>query len=235
MKPLRVLIVEDEILIAETIKLYLEERGHSVTDIAISYEEALDSYLNNRPDIILLDIRLYGKLSGLDFARFLSEEKVPTPYVFLTSQLDSSTLNNAFLTNPKGYLSKPIHKQSLWTTVALAYQQSTAPNLLEAITIRVQDGNVTHNLLENEICFIQAEHVYIRIEMEDKRVIFSRLSLSQISKYLQSACFIQIHRSYIININYVIKYTAAEVFIHEHTLPISRSRKNAVLEKLNLK
>lgn len=65
MKSFNVLVVEDEILIAETIKIYLEERGHQVINIAISFDEALQAYHLRRPDMVLLDIRLYGQNQGL--------------------------------------------------------------------------------------------------------------------------------------------------------------------------
>ena len=60
MQPLKILIVEDEVLIGETIKIYLKERGHLPTDIVISYEEALQSLSLSLPDQVLVDIRLFG-------------------------------------------------------------------------------------------------------------------------------------------------------------------------------
>ena len=67
MKQISVLIVEDELLVAETIKIYLNERGHTVVGTAISYEDALPLITTVQPDIVLLDIRMPG-LDGITVA-----------------------------------------------------------------------------------------------------------------------------------------------------------------------
>ena len=105
MKSLKILIVEDEVFIAETIKMYLEERNHEVMGSVISYEEAFfESYNLRRPDLVLLDIRLYGMKSGIDFAAYLKEQVNGPPLSFFSSQKDQIVLEQALETNPYGYL-----------------------------------------------------------------------------------------------------------------------------------
>ena len=74
MSTLKILIVEDEILIAETIKLYLEEKGHIIQDICISYREATRAIEREQPDLVVLDIRLYGEKSGIDVAKYIKQQ-----------------------------------------------------------------------------------------------------------------------------------------------------------------
>jgi len=88
MTSINVLIVEDELLIAETIKLYLQERDHKVVGIAISYDEATALIESERPDIALIDIRLYGEKSGIDVANFIKKTGRPVPFVIVSSQYD---------------------------------------------------------------------------------------------------------------------------------------------------
>ena len=88
MNNLKVLIVEDEVLIAETIRMYLEELNYIVTAICISYEEAIETFHLNTPDLGLLDIRLFGSKSGIDVAHYLYIPVNKHQYVFLTSQFD---------------------------------------------------------------------------------------------------------------------------------------------------
>ena len=105
---LNILIVEDEVLIAQMLKLHLQEKGYSVQAICISYQEAVENYQQQHPDLVLLDIRLYGQKSGIDFAHFLLEQPKKTPFVYLTSQYDRRIFDLALQTNPYGYITKPI-------------------------------------------------------------------------------------------------------------------------------
>ena len=169
MTPTKVLIVEDELLIAETIRLYLNERGHSVTNIAISFDEAIEFYEEEKPDVILLDVRLYGEKSGIDFANYLAQKKSKVPFVFLTSQFDKRIVESAMTTNPNGYLTKPIQKESLWTTIELAYNQAIS---IETETkLQINDGTKTHVLNSDEILYITSDHVYVKVFLKDQNQI----------------------------------------------------------------
>jgi DNA-binding response OmpR family regulator len=92
---LRIQIIEDEVLIAETIRMHLEDQGHEVCNISISYEEAVEAFANDRPDLAIIDIRLYGEKSGIDYARYLFEQTNRIPFIFLTSQQDRRIFNLA--------------------------------------------------------------------------------------------------------------------------------------------
>lgn len=232
MKGLKVLLVEDEILIAETIKIYLEERGHQVLNIAISYDEALQAYHLRKPDMVLLDIRLYGQKSGIDVANFLMDQKESIPFIYLTSQYDQRILVHALKTNPFGYLTKPIQKESLWTSIESAYNLYISKNE-DQKKITFQDGKNNFHLKVSEILYIQADHVYSRIVTIEKKELIIRKTLHQVLELLASDFIIYCHRSYIVNSNYITGWNHDEVILNkEITIPISRSRKNEILEKL---
>ena len=82
MRSFNILIVEDEILIADTIKRYLLKQGHNVAGIAINFDEAKDLYLETKPDLALLDIRLSGNKSGIDVAEFLHQQNQKIPLMY---------------------------------------------------------------------------------------------------------------------------------------------------------
>lgn len=84
--PPKNLIVEDEVQLADSIRLSLEARGYFVTGNAISYGEAMAFYREQSPDLVLLDIGLNGRLSGIDFARFPRKQADPRPFIYLTSR-----------------------------------------------------------------------------------------------------------------------------------------------------
>lgn len=232
MKELKLLIVEDEILIAETIKIYLEAKGHQVLKIAISYDEAVRAYQLRKPDLVLLDIRLYGKSSGIDVAKFILEQKESVPFIYLTSQYDQRILNQALTTNPYGYLTKPIQKESLWTSIESAYNLYLSKHADDKI-ITIQDGKINYQVKVNEILFVQANHVYSKIVYTQQKELVIRKSIQQVMECLDFDFIIYCHRSYLVNTRFITSWNQDEIIINEEfTIPISRSRKNDILERL---
>ncbi|MBO3117946.1 response regulator transcription factor [Winogradskyella sp. DF17] len=115
----KILIVEDEGLIAEDIKYQLEELGHTVFGIVMNGDRALDAIANPNLDLVLLDINIKGSLSGIDLAKII-KEKYKIPYVFLTASTDDETLNKAKNTLPYGYIVKPFNKLDLKVNIDVA-------------------------------------------------------------------------------------------------------------------
>lgn len=227
---MNILIVEDEILIAELFKAYIQEFGHNVTGIAISYEEAITMFNLQKPDLILLDIRLYGDKSGIDFANFLNDKKESIPLIFLTSQYDQRTLNLAIEANPYGYLTKPVRKETLWTSIEAAYKlfNSRKP---EKPTLELFDGKSIHYIAIKDILFIKADHVYINVNLIDGQVLFSRKSLKQIINELDYNSFVQCHRSYLVNRIHIKQRNLKNIVLsNDQIIPISKGNKNVFTE-----
>lgn len=226
---MNILIVEDEILIAQTLKLYLEERGHTTQEFCISYEEAIASYRKEVPDLVLLDIRLYGKRSGLEVAKFLSEQPEQVPFVYLTSQQEQSTFRQALETTPYGYLPKPIRKDSLWTTIETAYRLAASRQKPSHLVLSESGEN--HKILTSDILYVEAEHVYTCVYLTNGQEITTRKSLNWL--LAQTPALVQTHRSYLVNIASVKSWTQDElVLLNGEKVPVSRSRKKAVQEQL---
>jgi signal transduction histidine kinase len=115
----RILIVEDESIIALDIKTSLQHAGYSVAGVASSGEEAIALALAQKPDLLLMDIRLRGQMDGIEAAQQIRAQ-FPCPVVFLTAHADRQTLDRAQLTEPFGYLTKPFEDHSLITTIEIA-------------------------------------------------------------------------------------------------------------------
>ena len=221
---MKILIVEDEMLIAETIKLYLQERDFSAVGIAISYDEAVQWIDSADIDLVLLDVRLYGSKSGIDIANYLVSH-TGIPFVFLTSQYDKKILKNAMATNPGGYLTKPIQKETLWTTIALAYNNHLNNAIKRQRIVKFNDGINTIFLPENAIDYIESDHVYINIYTEDQKYVVRQSLQHFMENYLSSETFFKCHRSYIINLNKINFVGRNSVEINSHKVPISRVRR----------
>lgn len=118
----KILIVEDETIVAWDIKETLEKFGHTVVDLVVSGSEALGSAFNDSPDLVLMDIRLEGDIDGITAGEEIYQQ-LKIPIVYLTAHADELTLARATRTNPFGYVLKPFQPQSLQSTIKVALQR----------------------------------------------------------------------------------------------------------------
>lgn len=213
------------------LEAFLTEQGYNVVGIAISYEEAVELYTSAAPDIALIDIRLNSIKNGIDFAEFLNEQESRIPFIFLTSQLDHFAITKAKVTLPAGYLGKPIQKESLFATMQLAMHasQQTTYNLA---TILLSDGQFTHVVSVSEIQYVKAAHVYIEVYDNLDRPKVVRKPLGELIQELPSPPFIQCHRSYIVNVQFITKVDSKSVWLGDVEIPMSRNRSKGLLKYL---
>lgn len=115
----RILIVEDEAIVAAEIQYILEDLGYKVVGKTRNGDKALDLLASTSPDLALLDITIKGSLSGIDLAKII-KKKYNFPYVFLTAHSDLQTLNEVKETLPYGYIVKPFTNNDLRSTIELA-------------------------------------------------------------------------------------------------------------------
>lgn len=115
----KVLIVEDEFIVANNLQQVLLRSGYEVTGIAASAEEADECLKKSRPDIVLLDIRLQGERSGIDIARKLRSENIA--FVYLSANSGQKILEEAKMTEPYGFLVKPFRKKDLLVMLDIAW------------------------------------------------------------------------------------------------------------------
>jgi PAS domain S-box-containing protein len=129
---IRLLIVEDEVIIAKDLERHLQKWGYQVDGIATSGEEALQLILDLRPDLVLMDIRLGGKIDGIETAARIYE-LFDIPVIYLTAHADTNTLERAKLTRPLGYLMKPVDFSTLYPSIEMAlYTHSIGKRLAES-------------------------------------------------------------------------------------------------------
>jgi DNA-binding NarL/FixJ family response regulator len=127
MSEIRLLIVEDEPLIARDISMVLAHNDYTISGIVYSKEDALYELKNNPPDMVLLDINLNGNQEGIDIAREINS-KYHLPFVYLTSYSDKQTLRFAKETEPAGYVVKPYSEAGLCATLEIALYNHTQKN-----------------------------------------------------------------------------------------------------------
>lgn len=156
--PKRLLIVEDELLVAEDLKRRLERRGYEIQGVHPRAEEAIEALSDVGPDLILMDIRLGGEMDGVEAAGIIREQ-YKLPVVFLTSHADGDTLVRAGKAHPFGYLVKPFQEDELHATICMAlfrheaetrlrkmdtWLTSTLESIGEAVIATDQEGRVLY-------------------------------------------------------------------------------------------
>ena len=115
----QILIVEDEVITAMEIQSRLEDAGYAVIAIVSSAEEAIANLSSNRPDLVLMDIHLRGKMDGIEAAEAI-RRRYDVAVVYLTAYTDGETLLRAKATQPDGYIFKPFEEWDIHTTVEMA-------------------------------------------------------------------------------------------------------------------
>ncbi len=127
--PVRILVVEDETIVSLDIEHRLRTMGYQVTGLALTGAEALTLARRAPPDIVLMDIRLQGPMSGIEAAEELRAE-MDVPIVYLTAYTDSATLERARISEPFGYVLKPFEDRELSITIEIALYRHRAEQRL---------------------------------------------------------------------------------------------------------
>jgi PAS domain S-box-containing protein len=125
MNPARILVVEDEFIVAKEIEMRLTAMGYQVAASALKADEALKLAEQHRPDLVLMDIRLQGEMDGITVAEKI-RERFHLPVIFLTAYSEDTTLERAKLAEPYGYILKPFEERELKSAIEIALYKHRA-------------------------------------------------------------------------------------------------------------
>jgi len=115
----KILIVEDEFVIAQDLKMTVEGFGHDICAVVATGEDAVIKANEYLPDLILMDIMLEGDMDGIEAAEMINQNK-DIPLIYLTAYADTSTLIRAKASKPEAYLLKPWDERELQSTIKMA-------------------------------------------------------------------------------------------------------------------
>ncbi|MBI1307704.1 MAG: response regulator [Bacteroidetes bacterium] len=219
-KDLRILIVEDNLVIADDLKFILQDLGYSVTGIAISYEEALELILQEMPDLCLLDVVLQGKKDGVDLAETINRD-FGIPFLFITSHSDKDTVERVKKTLPKGYVVKPFDNNDVFTSIELAIALSVTAVENEPF-ILIRHGGSLLKICINDILYVKADGNYIEIYTDQNKKYAERKTLKE---FLQSVDdgLIQVHKSFAVNRRRITALNSSEVIVQDIKVPVGKT------------
>lgn len=242
---IKILVVEDEMIIGAKVSMQLENLGYEVTGILPRGEEAIYHVKDNPVDIILLDINLKGDIDGIETARQIQKIHSEIPVIYLTANGDDATFNRAKSTRPAAFISKPFKQLDLQRAIELAicrmaeYETgpvATSENhdeqhfiLRDRIFIRSKDKMI--KIMVTDILYIEADRNYSRIFTKDKEYLLS-VTLKTIEEKLSDNLFVRVHRSYVINIAQVDEVAESFVIISNKAIPMSGGLKENLLAKI---
>ena len=230
MSHIKILIVEDEVLIAEHLKHYLIGFGFSEVFLAHTKKIAIQLIDHISPDLVLLDLHLQQPKDGLEIAKII-DEKGETPYIFITANADMLIIQEATHTKATGYITKPIKKADLFACIQIALKSKAKP---ETSFLLIKENNTNLKLDFDEILYIEGNSNYINIFTKTQKVV-ARHSLEWAEMELPENLFIRIHRSYIVNLREVQRINSKSVFIGEIEIPISRANASKMTDYLKKK
>lgn len=243
MKKVKIGIVEDETMIADTIQDALEDLGYDVAPPVVSYSRALNMVEHEKPDLVLLDIELAGKKDGIELATRITED-YDLPFIFLTSHSDPMTLDRAKAANPHGYLVKPFNPEDLYTSIEVALHNyarthperiseaddQATPAMVLKDALFIKQAQTYHKLLFDDIRYVKSDHVYVELHTPEKQFVV-RNSLSNYMDLLPDH-FYRIHRSYLINLHHLEAIDAQDVVVMGRHLPIAKVYRSQLLEQI---
>lgn len=222
---MKILIVEDEVLIAEDLKDNLNSFGYNEVFMAHDKNQGIKLIEDARPDLVLLDIRMENEMDGIHIAKFLNETN-KIPFIYITSHSDLNMLKEIMATYPAGYITKPFKKADLLANIIRVTEHRD-----NETKIVFKDGYETVIMEENQLLYLESEGNYVMIyHSGGKRLI--RQTMDSFYLTLNKERFFRVHRGYIVNLNAVVRFSKTELHIAGVDLPISRGSQAEFLQRM---
>lgn len=239
MQILKILIVEDQTITAMDIKETLEEEGHTVTDTARTYEQAVASVKNNPPDLAIVDI----KLEDSEADGIITAEKILSihsmPIIYLTANSERKTFQRAKETLPAAYLLKPFNPDELLMQVEVVwnYFKSTQSNYASDGLFFTIKNKGHYRIMPNEVLFIEADgsstKIYVAHEKQPHEV---SMNLGSIADHFIAVNFFYLSRSCVINLDYLERIVEDKLYLRNYEKPIQIpvTKKKELTQKLKI-
>ncbi len=242
----KVLVVEDEIILAHDIRDRLADMNYEVVGIASSVEKAVAILKEKAIDIIMIDIILKGDKDGVELAKIVNEA-YQIPFIFLTSHADTSLVERAKSVHPYAYILKPFNDRQVKIAIELALMnfsnKTPGKNVFEnnesineeSKVLQIKDSlflkknqHFVRVPLTDILC-IEADNNYCTVYTKSERFVYA-VVMKKIEAQLHKTNVIRTHRSYIVNVNQVSGFEGNLLFVGTHKIPVSKSQKEQVFK-----
>ena len=247
----KILIVEDEILLAEDIQMRLTKIGYEVAGLTQSVDQVLNLLNENgNIDLLIIDIKLKGEKDGIHLAEIINNQ-YKLPFIFLTSYSNRDLLERAKKVKPYAYMLKPFTdlEISIAIELALANFSKAAPQDMpqknlenfsseDNQVLKINDclflkkDNHFQRVLLDDITLLEADNNYTTVYTLSEKFIYSTV-LRKMEEKLPGRCFLRVHRSYVVNIEAVNGFEGNTLFVGEKRIPVSKQYRDIVFNIFN--
>ena len=244
MAGIKVLLVEDDWIIAKEIAYTLQDLGFEMCGSVDSAEEAIKQLKTLQPDLVILDIDLSGEMTGIELASALKKEG-NIPFIFLTALADSQTVEKAKLAEPYAYLVKPVAPETLYSTIEITLHNAARRHADVAVAtsikgdlsfdegIFVKNKKRLEKVMLKDILWVEAYDIYAMIKAVTGQYLLSH-SLKTVEEKFPSSHFIRVHRSYLVNKDKIDAIEESDLVIADTRIPVGKTYREPVMKKLSI-
>jgi DNA-binding LytR/AlgR family response regulator len=242
---MRIIVVEDEPIFANAIERIIDELGYDLVGMTDNSEEMLRFFMSLQPDLALMDIHIKGSMTGIEVAKKIANSNYSIPIIFITSYAEKHIFDQAKEANPYAYIVKPIDEKLLQRTIELAVMRYAQPNhsedkqvwkndILVRKSLFVKTDNKLQKVEIEDILFIEVIDKYCEVQTYKEKYLV-RMTLKEIEERLPASDFVQIHRSTIVNANFIDNIDLKDNFLtlNERQFEISKRFRPNLLSRLN--
>ncbi|MCH7403306.1 LytR/AlgR family response regulator transcription factor [Belliella kenyensis] len=246
MKEERILVVEDDVNIAENIEEILELLGYVNIDIANSANQAIKIIKKYRPDMIFMDIKLKGDKDGIELGEIL-RQMVDAPLVFVTSYSDPTIIERAKRINPAGFIVKPFNTNDIHAIVEIVLYNKRVNPISDAAIVKSKDESP---YLVTDAVYIKADNSYEKVPYTDifyveangnmvtiytrHRNYTIRKSMKDMEEKLPAHLFLRVQKSFIVQLGQIESFNTKEISLETGAVvQVGRQYYNSFLAKLN--
>jgi DNA-binding LytR/AlgR family response regulator len=245
MSHIRILVVEDEPIIAYDLEDRLKDMNYEVVGLLNTGEKAIDFVKNDQPDLILMDVQLNGELNGIETTAQIKSQ-YPIPIIYLTSNSDEATFEAARATKPAAFLSKPFRGRDLRHAIELALEQvpttvaktatkkSTTQKeesiqVMEDRVFLEEKGKMIRVLLK-DILWIEAADYYCQVQTVERKILVTT-TLKKFADQLTAPFFLRVHRSYVVNMLQIKEIGGTFIYLNKGQVPIGKTYKTDLMNR----
>lgn len=235
MNAVRLLIVEDDAVIAADLSTLLNDLGYQVCASCPDARTAMTAIPVHRPDLVLLDIHLGQGKDGIHVAERINGDRIP--FIFVTGHTDKGTLERVKAVRPAGFIIKPFDEDDLRTQIeiALARYAGQVDAAAQPTDIQKQDFLIDGALFVrdkgrlvkvavNDIRYAEADDNYVVLHTAHQRYVLTA-TLTSIEERLASPHFMRIHRSYLVDVRRITGLREKQVMLGTTELPVGRTHR----------
>lgn len=237
MRKIRILAIDDDPLQREMLRSQIEEMGHLIIDVVHQPEEFKRLAVAALPELLIIDIDLKLEITGIDLAEEILELR-EIPIIFLSGIQETNKIKDAIARAPVAFITKPYDELSLFAALEMAAKHLSKPEAVDDFLttspegVFIKNGHYLIRILFDDLMWIEVQEKDCTLHCGSEKHVL-RMRLKDLLKQLPKE-FLQIHRSYAINLKHLKKIDTRNMMVelNSEQIPFSRNYRNELTEAM---